>query len=222
MCDVPVRSLLGSLKFIAQRTRPDICASVNHLSRFQAKPNQSLWKATKNVLHYLRDTKEKKFIIKSEGGKSIDVYTDASQPSNDSKGVSGIVVKVNGYVISWLSRRQDLVGTSSAEVELYALSLGVDEGIYFQRLLKEFGYDLSIRLLCDNQTAIEAFRYRPKRSLKKIDLRTIHLMENVKHGNVEIQYIPGNIQIADVLTKPITPNKVDFVFQQLLGNTGEC
>ena len=50
------KSLVGSLLFIGRQTRPDILHIVNQLSRFLDKPNESHWKAAKQVLRYLKRT----------------------------------------------------------------------------------------------------------------------------------------------------------------------
>ncbi|KAH9388630.1 hypothetical protein TYRP_007972 [Tyrophagus putrescentiae] len=39
--NLPIKNLIGSLQFIASRTRPDIAASLNYLSRQTSKPTQS-------------------------------------------------------------------------------------------------------------------------------------------------------------------------------------
>jgi len=40
--NLPVRNLIGSLQYIASRTRPDITASLNYLSRFMQNPTVEL------------------------------------------------------------------------------------------------------------------------------------------------------------------------------------
>ena len=53
---LPVQKLIGSLLYVANRTRPDICFAVNWLSRFMSKPTASLFRACKCVLRYLSRT----------------------------------------------------------------------------------------------------------------------------------------------------------------------
>ena len=51
------RQLVGSLMYLVN-IRPDICYAVNQLSQVMVKPTKIFWKATKNVLRYLRGTSE--------------------------------------------------------------------------------------------------------------------------------------------------------------------
>lgn len=46
----PFRALVGSLNYIAQVSRPDICFTVNKLSRKLEKPNKSDWRVAKGIL----------------------------------------------------------------------------------------------------------------------------------------------------------------------------
>ncbi|GFS88822.1 retrovirus-related Pol polyprotein from transposon TNT 1-94 [Trichonephila clavipes] len=57
---VPYRNLIGSLSFIAIRTRPDIMYAVNVLSEFQANPGIKHWNCLLRLLGYLKYTQEYK------------------------------------------------------------------------------------------------------------------------------------------------------------------
>ena len=58
MKDVPYASAVGSIMYAMLCTRPDIAQAVSVVSRFQANPGQEHWTAVKNILKYLRRTKE--------------------------------------------------------------------------------------------------------------------------------------------------------------------
>ena len=49
-------SVLGSLMYVMNCTRPDIACAISKLSRYTSNPNQSHWLAMKRVLGYLDDT----------------------------------------------------------------------------------------------------------------------------------------------------------------------
>lgn len=49
------RQIIGSLMYEVQGSRPDLCESVNLLCRYQDKANDSLLKALKRVLRYVKD-----------------------------------------------------------------------------------------------------------------------------------------------------------------------
>lgn len=60
MADVPYRSLVGSLMYLAVYTRPDLTdlsMAISALSRFcQKNPQPVNWKAAKRVLRYVKGT----------------------------------------------------------------------------------------------------------------------------------------------------------------------
>ena len=58
MKEVPYSSAIGSIMYAMLCTRPDIAQAVSVVSRFQANPGQGHWTAMKNILKYLRRTKE--------------------------------------------------------------------------------------------------------------------------------------------------------------------
>jgi len=66
---LPYRELIGSLMYTSLGSRPDITFSVSYLSQYLDKPTDSLWKAGKKVLRYLKETKSYGFCIKKANQK---------------------------------------------------------------------------------------------------------------------------------------------------------
>lgn len=60
MMRVPFRQLMGSLQFLAQCTRPDICFAVSSVSSFCSNPGEVHWIAAKRILRYLKGSKTMK------------------------------------------------------------------------------------------------------------------------------------------------------------------
>lgn len=219
---LPVRDIIGSLQFIASRTRPDLTAGLNFLSRFTSKPTLELWNACKNMLRYLKATKSAKLTLGRRRETGLEVYTDASHgPLPDRKSISGIVVQVYGSSVMWMSRKQKSeVAISSAEAEYYAISVGVSEGIWAQSLMTEFGDDQQFRLLCDNKSAISMLKNRPSKCAKHIDIRKNFILDNELKGKMNIQYVPSNEQLADHLTKRMSTTATKRALDQLVGYGG--
>ncbi|GKA18775.1 hypothetical protein Tco_0698690, partial [Tanacetum coccineum] len=66
------RSLIGNLRYLLH-TRPDLSYSVGLLSRFMQDPKDHHLKAIKQVIRYIKGTKEHGIIYKKEGGCKITV-----------------------------------------------------------------------------------------------------------------------------------------------------
>ncbi|KAJ9561441.1 hypothetical protein OSB04_006601 [Centaurea solstitialis] len=58
MKSVPYASAIGSIMYAMLCTRPDVAYSVSVTSRYQQNPGEPHWVAVKNILKYLRRTKE--------------------------------------------------------------------------------------------------------------------------------------------------------------------
>ncbi|GKD27182.1 putative RNA-directed DNA polymerase [Tanacetum coccineum] len=58
MKNVPYASAVGSIMYAVRCTRPDVAFAQNMTSRFQQNPGEPHWTAVKNILKYLRNTKD--------------------------------------------------------------------------------------------------------------------------------------------------------------------
>ncbi|KAJ9553892.1 hypothetical protein OSB04_017937 [Centaurea solstitialis] len=72
-------SAIGSIMYVMLCTRPDVAYSVSVTSRYQQNPGEAHWVAVKNILKYLRHTKEMFLVFGgSEDEISVTGYSDAS------------------------------------------------------------------------------------------------------------------------------------------------
>nr|GFB34174.1 hypothetical protein [Tanacetum cinerariifolium] len=62
MKNVPYASAVGSIMYVVRCTRPDITFDQNITSRFQQNPCDLYWTIVKNILKYLRNTKDMFFV----------------------------------------------------------------------------------------------------------------------------------------------------------------
>ena len=76
----PYRALVGSLLYVATWTRPDIAFAVSQVARFQSKPTTVHWQAAKDILRYLKGTREMGLTYSAaQGGSPLPRgYVDAS------------------------------------------------------------------------------------------------------------------------------------------------
>lgn len=208
---VPYQEAIGCLLFIAQATRPDISFAVNNVSRFNNAHTQAHWGAVKRIMRYLKKTVDYKLMYrKSEG--NLEAFTDADWASDiDSRrSVSGYVFNLSGGAISWKSHKQPTVALSSTEAEYVALAEAVQESIWLAQLCKELGVKMTpVVINCDNQSAIklaESTGYRPR--TKHIDIKYHFLRYHVEQKNIKVEFVPTEENVADVLTKAVTGEKL--------------
>ncbi|GJT61476.1 hypothetical protein Tco_1005009 [Tanacetum coccineum] len=58
MKNVPYASAVGSIMYAVRCIRPDVAFAQNITSRFQQNPSELHWTTVKNILKYLRNTKD--------------------------------------------------------------------------------------------------------------------------------------------------------------------
>ncbi|GKA90552.1 retrotransposon protein, putative, ty1-copia subclass [Tanacetum coccineum] len=79
MQNIPYASAVGSIMYAVRCTRPDVAFAQNITSRFQQNPGYLHWTAVKNIIKYLRNTKDMFLVYGSDIKRELGVscYTDA-------------------------------------------------------------------------------------------------------------------------------------------------
>lgn len=206
--DKPYRELIGSLMYIMLATRPDLCYVVAYLSRFQDKADENHWNALKNVLKYLKGTKNYGLCYKRNvGAESLVGYVDADFASDisDRKSTTGYIFEVFGCSVVWYSKKQGVVTVSTTEAEYVAASLATCEALWIRGILQDLKVEVinPTKIFEDNQSCIKMSRNQDSKRSKHIDVRCHHIRDNVEKGIIILQYKPSSEQKADMMTKPL-------------------
>ncbi|KAK9018707.1 hypothetical protein V6N11_033754 [Hibiscus sabdariffa] len=216
MSQIPYASAIGSIMYAMICTRPDLSYALSMTSRYQANHGEGHWTAVKNILKYLRRTKDVFLVYGGEEELRIKGYTDASfqTDKDDSRSQSGFVFCLNGGAVSWKSSKQDTVADSTTEAEYIAASEAAKEAVWIKKFITELGVIPSISdavdLYCDNNGAIAQAKEPRSHQRSKHILRRFHLIrEIIDRGDVEICKVNTDDNIADPLTKPLAQQKHD-------------
>ena len=204
------QSAVGSLMYLATRTRPDIAYAVGMCARFSAEPLNQHWTAVKRILRYLKGTVNFGLQYKQTAEHELVGYSDADWAGdlNDRKSTSGYVFILSGAAVSWKSSKQGCVALSTAEAEYMALASATQEAIWMSRLVCEFTNDVCnanpVKIFEDNQSAIcIAKNHQQHGRTKHIDIKYHFTREHVAMKNIELVYCQSKEMIADVFTKPL-------------------
>ena len=83
MSKIPYASAIGSIMYAMLCTRPDVSYALRITSRYQSYPSESHWTAVKNILKYLRRSKDMFLVYgRLEDDLVVNGYTDASFQSD--------------------------------------------------------------------------------------------------------------------------------------------
>ena len=98
MSIIPYASAVGSIMYAMLCTRLDVCLAISMAGRFQSDPGVEHWTAVKNILKYLKRTKEMFLVYGGDQELVVKGYIDASFDTNsdDSKSQTEYVYILNG------------------------------------------------------------------------------------------------------------------------------
>ena len=213
------QSITGSLLYLAQCTRYDLCYAVNQLTRACNRPAEVHMTAAKHVLRYLRGTPHLPITYR-KGQLRLVSYTDASFGANpdNRKSTTGYLFFLGGAPISFGSKTQSLTAQSTVESELQALSYGAREAVYLSNFLTELGLKDSsqVPIRSDSTGALSVagnsmFRARTKH----IALRYFFVRELVKKNKITLHYTPTKQMLADIATKHLSKHTFRDLLQQI-------
>ncbi|KAF3653575.1 putative receptor-like cytosolic serine/threonine-protein kinase RBK1-like [Capsicum annuum] len=116
-------------------------------------------------------------------------------------------------VVSWCSKKQDVVSFSTTEAEYIAATIAAQECIWLRRLINDMyqKVDYAVQIKCDNESAIKlasnpVFHARTKH----IEIRHHFVREKVLSEEIELTTVRTNAQVADIFTKALEKFKFHY------------
>jgi len=213
------QQVIGSLLYIMLGTRPDIAFAVTKLSQHAANPSEEHLNRALYICRYLIGTSDYALVYDGPSDGGLMAYADsdwASDPTNR-KSTTGYMVKLAGAIFSWNSRAQKTVALSSTEAEYMSLSDTSRQLIWIKSLFSELGTELTpIPLMGDNQGSIFlASNPVQEKRIKHIDLRYHFIRGVIQNKQVELFFIEGTNNPADLFTKNLGRIKFEKFREQL-------
>jgi hypothetical protein len=216
------RGMIGSLLYLTA-SRPDIMFATCICARYQSDPKESHMSAVKRILRYLKKSPSLGLWYPLNSGFDLLAYTDSDYGGCqvDRKSTSGSCQFLGGKLVSWSSKKQNCVSTSTAEAEYVAAASCCSQALWMQTQLRDYGYTFNkIPILCDNKSAIAISANPVQHSkTKHIDIRYHFLKHHVEEGNVEMYFVSTEFQLADLFTKALDEKRFNFLVEKI-GMTG--
>ena len=107
----PYASAIGSILYAMLCTKPDVCLAISIAGRYQSNPGVEHWTAVKNILKYLKRTKDMFLVYGGDKELIVNGFVDASFDTDldYSKSQTGYVFTLNGGAVTWCSSKQSIV-----------------------------------------------------------------------------------------------------------------
>ena len=157
-------------------------------------------------MRYLRGTHTIQLVFRGPLGV-LSGYSDSDWAGDltNRRSTSGFLFNIGSGAISWSSKRQPTVALFSCKAEYVAQTQATKEAIWLRSLLVELlntRSELTATVIYgDNQGAIALAKnpqFHPR--TKHIDIQHYFVREKQAEGQVNLQYIPTEKQVADGLT----------------------
>ncbi|GJZ70302.1 retrotransposon protein, putative, ty1-copia subclass [Tanacetum coccineum] len=194
MQSVPYASAVGSIMYAVRCTRPDVAFAQNITSRFQQNPGDLHWTTVKNILKYLRNTKDMFLVYGGDLKRELRVscYTDAGYltDADDLKSQTGYVFVLNG------------------EAEYIAAYDAFKEAVWVRKFISGLGViptiEKPISMYCDNTGAITiANESGITKGARHFRAKVHYLREVIEFGDIKLEKVHTDDNLADPFTKAL-------------------
>ncbi|GJU34147.1 retrotransposon protein, putative, ty1-copia subclass [Tanacetum coccineum] len=159
--------------------------AVGPISRFQQNPGELHWTAVKNILKYLRNTKDMFLVYGGNPSTELRVecYCDAGFETDrdDTKSQTGYVFVLNGGAVDWKSSKQSTIAMSATESEYIAASEAAMEAVWIRKFISGLG----------------PLKLFPHFALVLVNALVLHL----------INFPVNNLELKDYIPLPTPPRK---------------
>ncbi|GJZ92600.1 retrotransposon protein, putative, ty1-copia subclass [Tanacetum coccineum] len=207
------RRLIG----LSQNAYLDKILKRNITNHFQQNSGEAHWTAVKNILKYLRNTKDTFLVYggNPEAELRVNCYCDAGFETDrdDTKSQTGYVFILNGGAVVWKSSKQSTTAQHATEAEYIAASEAAKEAVWIRKFIDELGVvpsnDYPIKMNCDNSAAIimakESGIQKGARHFKR---KYHYVRECIETGEIDIVKVHTDDNLADPFTKALAGPKL--------------
>ena len=148
--------LVGRLIYLAH-TWLDIAYSVSVISQFMHDPREPHLHVAYRV-HYLKGNPRKGILFKKNDTLALEAYIDADYIGSivDRRSIAGYCTFLRGNLVTWKSKKQNVVARSSASSGFRAITQGLCELHWLKIILDDLRIKLDdpMKLYCDNKSTI--------------------------------------------------------------------
>ncbi|KAI3715006.1 hypothetical protein L6452_21969 [Arctium lappa] len=181
------RGMIGSLLHLTAR-RPDIMYSTCLCAHCQSEPKESHLIAVKRIFRYLKGTPSLGLWYPKDSGFDLTGYSDSDFTGCklDRKNTTSGCQLLGGKLVSWTSKKQNSVSTSTAEAEYVAAGSCCAQVLWMRNQLLEYDLQLSKIPIYYNSTSAIAIANNPvlHSKTKHIEIRYHFIRDHMMNGDI--------------------------------------
>jgi hypothetical protein len=209
-------SVTGALRFVTDRTRRDLSVSLGEISSNGAEhPSDNHVRVANQMLQYLSNSVDKQMCLGGDTAIELFGFCDASYVTtgNCKSRLGGcLFLGLDAGAFHSFSKSDTTVSHSSTEAEIKALDELIRDILWIRDILEfvQCPMEGPTKIYMDNRSAIllcESLRTANK--IRHLNVRINFIREMINLKAIELHFIPSELNIADVLTKPLS--KVPFL-----------
>lgn len=201
-------------------THLDISYAVGLISQFMHEPRTVHWQGAFHVLVYAKNNPGQGLIYERHDHLRVEAFSNSGYASDkgDGKSISGYCIYVGGNLVTWRSKKQNVVSRLSAEVEYRSMAQIVCDMMWLRSMLTEFGFRMEVPMPmhCDNQATIFiANNSTFHEHTKHIEVDCHYIREMVLTGIIDTPYTQSSKQLADIFTKVLSVGVFESLYNKL-------
>nr|GEV55366.1 hypothetical protein [Tanacetum cinerariifolium] len=174
---------------------------------YEANPKESHLVVVKRIFKYLKGTSNIGIWYPKGSDFDLKAYSDSDYAgcNLDRNSTSGGCQILGGKLVCWSAKKQSSVTMSSAKAEYVAAAGCCAQVLWIKSQLADYDvlYD-NVPIFCDNTSVISISNNRVLHSrIKHINIRHHFIRDHILKGDIELYFVPTNLQLADTFTKPL-------------------
>ena len=188
-------------------------------TRFQSDPRESHLTVVKRIFRYLKITTNLGLCYRKLSKCKLVGYCDADYTGDrlERKSTSGSCQFLGENLISWSSKRQSTIALSTAEADYIAVAGCSTQMLWMKSQLENFNiFESNIHILYDNTSAICLSKNPILHSrAKQIEIKHHFIRDYIQKGILNLKFINTDHQWANVFTKPLSEDRINFILKHL-------
>nr|GEV14763.1 hypothetical protein [Tanacetum cinerariifolium] len=217
MQNIPYASVVRSIMYAMRCTRHDVAFAQNITSRFQQNPGDLHWTTVKNILKYLRNTKDMFLVYGVLNGGAFD-WKSTKQSIFAASFTDAEYIATN--ILKYLRNTKDMFlvyGASFTDAEYIATFDASKEAVWIRKFIYGLGVvptiEEPISMYCDNTKAIAIAKdHGVTKGARHFRSKVHYLRETTEMGDVRIEKVDTYDNLADPFTMALAFHVANYQY----------